>query len=199
MRNLLTVFLIILGFSSYTQKTKEIGLLFSDVNSFGLTYRTGNQNALFRINTIVAQGSSISEDGGSSTFDSSNNSFGLELGKEYRSAIDDKLDLRYGLDLNFNYNKSKSESEDRNDSNNDTISEIETFTPGLNLFIGLNYHLNDNILFGAEVLPSINYQFGERKSTNSGETIKYDIKSWTYGFNSQFVRLNLVYVFLKNS
>lgn len=195
MRNSITVFLITLTFSSYAQKTREVGLLFSDINSFGLTYRNGNQNALFRINTIVAQGSSSSEDNGSSTIDSNNNSFGFEIGKEYRSVLDEKLDLRYGFDLKFNYAKSTSETEDSNDSNNNFLSEIETFTPGINLIIGLNYHLSNNIFFGAEVLPSVNYQFGERKSTNSGETIKSDVTSWSYGFNSRFARLNLVYVF----
>lgn len=45
--------------SQETKKQKEVGLVFSNLDNFGLTYRSGTANSLFRLNTLFISGANI--------------------------------------------------------------------------------------------------------------------------------------------
>jgi hypothetical protein len=57
---LLIIVLVSCSVFSFAQeskpKTKEVGLAFSGFNSFGFTYRVGNDKALWRFNTLAISG-----------------------------------------------------------------------------------------------------------------------------------------------
>jgi len=40
-------------------KQKEVGITFSNLNDFGLSYKFGNSNSVWRINTLFTSGSNI--------------------------------------------------------------------------------------------------------------------------------------------
>jgi hypothetical protein len=75
-----------------TIKRKEIGLVFSDLNNFGLTFRTGTDKSLWIFKTLLISGGTFDQIGDSSANKQSHSGFGLQLGKEYRKAIAENIE-----------------------------------------------------------------------------------------------------------
>lgn len=170
-----------------TIKVKEVGILFNNLNNFGLTYKLGNSNAVWRINSLLISGSSVKEN--LDTLERSRKSagFAIKLGKEFRKTISDKLEFRYGADVFFDYRKQEFVS------SNSTFGD-ETYRPGVNLVIGFNYLLSENLLLGAELLPSFNYLTG--RSTSSGAfNSPQRIEGFEYGLSNTSALITLAYRF----
>ena len=89
-------------------KVKEVGLVFSNLNSFGIRYKCGNEKSLFRITALTINGSDMNSSSsanslnGNSTNTSTNPanslSLGLNFGFEIRKHISEKIFLFYGID-----------------------------------------------------------------------------------------------------
>jgi len=60
-------------------KQKEIGLVFNNLNNFGLTFRTGTEKALWRFNTLYLSGNNMTQTADSSETKNISNGFGLKL------------------------------------------------------------------------------------------------------------------------
>ena len=171
------------------EQQREVGIAFSDLNNFGLTYKTGTSKSLWRYNILAAN-----LNGGENSYENQSNNFinlGLNasIGKEFRKVIANNLEFRHGIDIGFFYNYSENES---NGSKNTT----SFISPSVNGVIGVNYLFNTNFAFGVEILPSISYQFGTTKYSNNGqETSDRDINHWSIGFQNNFARLSLSYRF----
>ncbi len=157
------------------KKVKEVGLVFTGLNSnFGFTFKTGNENALWRFTALNLTGN--------------------------RKPILNKVSLRYGMDLGFNF--SYSNETFKNSNNGTTIYETEDkriiYTPEIKFLLGVSYLLNDKIIVGAEILPEISYKIGsstqERKLPNPDKTEK-DISGFGYGFSNNSVRFSIAYRF----
>lgn len=180
-------------------KVKEAGLVFNDMDNFGLTYRIGSTHSLWRFNTLLFTGSnSIAT---SKELQSSNNKigFGVKIGKEYRKDIAKNLELRFGADLSFNYIQSSNEYNKRESNDFDRLEESVTYVPGANLVLGLNYVINDKFIIGAEILPYFSYSYEEQEITSFAEsaidnvvTNKY-ISGFNFGLSNSSVLLSLVY------
>ncbi|MCU0417513.1 MAG: hypothetical protein MUE33_10060 [Cytophagaceae bacterium] len=84
-------------------KQKEIGLVFSSLDRFGLTYRVGNQKTLWRFSTLALLGDQLNKEKDSLYQNVENYGVLLGFGKEYRKALVEKVELRYGMGLFFNY------------------------------------------------------------------------------------------------
>ena len=182
-----------------TLKQKEIGLVFSNLNNFGLTYKTGTNKSLWRFNTLFVSGNNLEETGDSLLNTQSNIGFGVKIGKEYRKEVIDNLQLRFGADISFRYSQSKSDYDDKTVNDYDRLYERTTYQPGFNLIFGFNYLLGDNLLIGAELLPRFSYTTGEsvekRYYSTDGKEMKSDISGFSYGLSNTSVLLSLAYRF----
>ena len=180
-------------------KQKEIGLVFGNLDNFGLTFKTGNNKSLWRFNTLIISGASMDNTADSIENKQNSTGFGVKVGKEYRKNIVNNLELRFGADLSFRYAQSKNEYSDKTVNDSDRLSERITYQPGINLVFGFNYVINENIVLGAEVLPSFNYVLGTsvEKSpwNNNGEEIKSDISGFNYGLSNTSALLSIAYRF----
>jgi len=203
MKNYLFIFILLfIAHNFYGQdpiKQKEIGITFSSLNNFGLTYKSGTNTSLWRFNTIFATGNN--QKNTSDSLITKQNSFGVGLraGKEFRKLITPKIELRYGVDLSFSVNQSKSKNVSLTSYKYETSQNITTYNPGLNLVFGFNYLLGDQLALGIELMPGISYSTGKytqtAKTPSHFKTDKQDISNFSYGLNNQFAMLSLSYKF----
>jgi len=178
-------------------KQKEVGLVFNNLDNFGLTYKTGSEESLWRFNTLFISGSNIEESADSLYNNQSNLGFGIKFGKEFRKVIVENLEFRYGLDLAFTYSQSMYNYDDKSVGNHDITSERTTYQPGINLVLGLNYVFQERFVIGAELLPHFSYITGISKGSrynNDSETGRA-ISGFSYGLSSTSALLSLSYRF----
>jgi hypothetical protein len=64
-----------------TVKQKEIGLVFSNLDNFGLTFKTGTDKSLWRFNTLFISGSNMDNTADSLVNNQSNMGFGVKIVK----------------------------------------------------------------------------------------------------------------------
>jgi hypothetical protein len=180
-----------------TIKQKEIGLVFSSLENFGLTFRTGTDKSLWRFNTLFISGGTYDQVADSSSNKNSNAGFGIQLGREYRKVIVENLELRLGVDISFSYSKVKSEYEDKTVNDYDRLNEQTRYMPGINLVFGLNYVLNEKMVIGAEILPNFSYTTGTsvEKNLYTYYEVKSDLSGFSYGLFNHSALLSLVYRF----
>ncbi|MCT4637533.1 MAG: hypothetical protein N4A72_07480 [Bacteroidales bacterium] len=199
MRKLVTVLLCLsVAYSLTAQestKQREVGLVFSNLDNFGLTYKIGTNKSMWRFNTILLSGgkNTYKIEGSDKDQTEKNFGFGIKVGKEFRKKLKQKIELRFGADLLFNY------------SNTEKIEETKKFyESGVNLVFGLNYLISDNLVIGAEILPYMTYKKSEidiEKQYYIGnydtitERQKDDISEFNYGLSSSSVLLSLTYRF----
>jgi len=192
------LFLLATAFGMKAQEKenqKEVGVQFSSLNSFGLTYKSGTSKSLWRYNVLAARLGNIDHNFENDTFDQSHNSFNISasIGKEYRKEIATNLEFRYGVDISFDYNYNKN----RNGPLllNNFYAKRQAYSPGVNAVIGLNYVINDKLVIGAEILPNVQYSFGEVERLDNGTVYKGDLREWNFGLNSNSARLSVAYRF----
>lgn len=178
-------------------KQKEVGLVFGNLNNFGLTYRTGTTKSLWRFNTLIIKGNNQESKADSLVTKQSSMGFGLSIGREWRKIIVEKLEFRFGADLAFDFNSSKTEIDDKAVLDRDELDKRTTYSPGVNLVFGLNYQLNNNFIIGAELLPTFRYVTGtstlDRKNSSYYNNIESDISGYSYGIQNTSALLSIVY------
>jgi hypothetical protein len=173
-------------------RQKEIGLVFNNFDNFGLTFKTGTEKAMWRFNTLSFNGNFIEKTNNNDENEEGNLGFGLNIGREYRTIANEKLELRIGADLSFRYQKYKSEDL----AGSGRIREDIYYYPGINMVLGLNYLISDNLLFGAEVLPSVSYVKGTREISYPNQPVdKDEEKGFTWGFTNKWVLISIAYRF----
>jgi len=193
---LLTIALTLSINAQEKTKQKEVGITFSNLNNFGLSYKFGNSNSVWRINTLIASGSETKETADNIETNYKSSGLTVKFGKEYRKKVTDKLEFRFGADLSFGYQKHETDYTNATSLNNYTSSKKTTYRPGANLIIGFNYLLSENIILGAELLPGFNYLTGTSNEVNSNYTeIETDISGFDYGLTSTSALLTLAYRF----
>ena len=137
------------------QKQKEVGVVFSNFDNFGLTFKTGNKNSMWRFSSLFCGGQKSIKD--PSNLNRNEISTDLKIGKEFRKSINDNFEFRYGLDLAFGYGNMKSYTNDK---------QIR-YSPSINLVLGVNYITKNNIILGAELLPYVGYSIQNITETNN--------------------------------
>ena len=193
--------LLLLSFSLSAQQApsqKEVGLVFNSLDNFGLTYRTGNQKALWRFQTVLISGKNEETVQDSILSASNELGFNLRAGREYRKEIVENLELRYGADASFGYSQSSSETQDQSHLNSDRSYESFAYQSGINLVIGFNYLINEHLMIGAELLPGFNYSTGERVYNSGDSSIEKEITEFTdysFGLSSNSAWLSLAFRF----
>lgn len=176
-------------------KQKEVGLSFSNLDNFGLTYKFGTTKSMWRINTLLASGANRNTGVGASENESTSVDFGLKFGKEFRKPVTTKLELRYGADISIDYSYSKGLAISPSLPGSYT-TKTSTYSPGINFVLGFNYLISENILIGTEILPGFKYTKGTSTTSfglNSEET--NDISGFEYGLSNSSALLSISYRF----
>ena len=180
-------------------KQKEVGLVFSSLNNFGLTYKTGTDKSLWRFNTLYLSGTDRENIRENIDYTITSMGFGVKIGKEYRKDIGANLELRYGADLSFGYSYNKAVTTYQMDNVYESSRVQKIYSPGVNLVFGLNYLISENLILGAEILPYFTYKTGTytQQVTNPiiGNEMKADISGFSYGVSTSSVLLSFVYRF----
>lgn len=197
-----TLLFLLVSYSFMAQETvkqREIGLVFNNLNGFGLTYKTGTNKSLWRFNTLMVSGNNMNNKSDDTTLKQSSFGFGVKIGREYRKNIVKNLELRFGADLSFLYTQAKSDYDYLAYNNQVRINEMTSYSPGVNLVFGFNYLINEKIIFGAELLPSFNYVTGTAAETlfynNDAQEVKQDFSGFNYGLSNTSVLLSVAYRF----
>lgn len=181
------------------EKQKEFGLIFSNFDNFGITYKTGTAKSLWRFSSLSISGINMNQPADSTIAKQNNFAFGIKVGKEYRKNIAKNLELRFGADLSFSYSLSKADYDDLSVRDFDGVDSQSNYSPGFNLVFGLNYVLNDNLVIGAEVLPGFTYTTGsstsEYHNSNYVREEKNEFYGFSYGLSNNSVLLSLAYRF----
>lgn len=184
-------------FAQETSKTKEVGIVFSNFDYFGITYRTGTNKSLWRFQSLYLNNNNSNFLSDSLDQKSKTNGFNISIGKEFRSQLTDKINFRYGVDISFGYSQNSQTYDDKTITNRDDVRSSKIYSPGLQFVLGLNYLVNEKVLIGAELLPGITYNFGQSSEFDyySGTTIEFDSTEFIYGFNNYAARLSIIYRF----
>lgn len=174
-------------------KIKEIGIVFSNLDNFGLSFKIGQEKTLWRINTMLISGGNMEETMDSAV--SKTRSIGLMfgVGREYRKSIAKNLELRYGADLSFRYQNNKL---DFNDNENTRLSTRTFYEPRFNLVLGFNYVTKEQLIIGVEILPYFSYTFGSMvDDLNDDDRIETDISGIDYGLSNTSIMVSVGYRF----
>ena len=137
-KNLFSIVLLISVLTIQAQekdKVKEVGLTFYNLDGFGLTYRLGNENAVWRFNSLFF---GTTDQSGNNSNNNKSIGLGSSLGREWRKAMTDKLDFRYGVDVFYNYRKNTADNYLTPELENENIFN----SGGLNLILGFNYEVS---------------------------------------------------------
>lgn len=191
---LLTIAFAISMSAQDSTKQKEIGLAFNNLDNFGITYKFGNSKAVWRLSTMLINGQKSNWIYGNQVQEQNSIGFELAFGREYRKLIAQKLEFRYGGDIHIKYSKGSTESIDKFNSINDFTSETVRSDQGVNVVLGFNYLITDNLLIGAELLPYFGYESIKSTSTSGAVKTKNNLSGFHYNF-SKNVLLNLSYRF----
>ncbi|NQT76241.1 MAG: hypothetical protein HQ565_00905 [Bacteroidetes bacterium] len=174
-------------------KIKEVGVVFSNLDNFGLSFKIGNEKALWRINTLLINGGNSEENMDSVVSKTSSIGFGFGVGREYRKTIAKNFELRYGADLSFRYINQKSEL---NDNEYNRSSTRTYYVPRFNLVFGFNYVIKEQFIIGAEILPYFSYTFGSRVDEFSDDDNREtDISRIDFGLSNTSIMLSVGYRF----
>lgn len=180
-------------------KVREVGLITSDLNNFGFTFRKGNQRSVFRFNAFTTSLSSndITDNINDDKFTRSNFDFGLRIGKEWRTSVSEKLEIRTGFDLGYSYSQQKDERLDPA-TQSVVIEEFLTKSSetGVNFVFGFNFLFGDGFVLGGEVLPGYYYRTLDVESKLSTVTnVIRTEEGATFDLSTSSLRLSLLYRF----
>jgi hypothetical protein len=175
----------------------EVGLIFSSLNSFGLRYKCGNDNVMFRLTSVVLTGTasvnsydnySFNGVNDNSVSNSTSNSIGpgLNVGIEKRVWVGHGFCLYGGLDWINSFSRTASNTTTPGTSlntytqangtfitqsaviNNASSSTAWTINSGLGVALGAFYKFKKSFSAGVELEPSITYKYTE--TTTSATT-----------------------------
>ena len=186
------VALLFIQYSSAAQEAnssiKELGINLSG-STFGIRYKTGNGNTLFRMTLLSLSGSSSNYKSPSNNGSRSNSQgLGFNFGLEKRKLVSDGLNIYFGSDILTSYHRNTYKN--NSSSLSQTATDL-TLSPGIGLVLGFNYEISSKINISAEVMPSISYSFTKSTSNNDGTITKTTSTGLDYGLRTSGVNLTL--------
>lgn len=166
--------------SQEKSKSKEIGIYFSNLDAFGIRYKSGNEKTMFRLTAVsLSIGSSSDDNGSGISQDRIYSGFGLNLGLEFPVKINDQFNFYYGGELQTSYYYDKTKITGSADT------KTNTYGAGLGFIMGFSYTFKSNISLSAEIVPSFNYRYskmGERKYSSYGFGLSNNSAGITIGY-----------------
>jgi hypothetical protein len=197
---ILGIFCLFTSFTSVAQdspKVQELGLVFRNLDNFGVTYRVGTEKSLWRFRATTLSGRISRSDVADTDRSSTNHGLSVIVGREYRKALENNFEFRYGMGLGFGFQVENEEEEDLNNVGQKTEIRNFRYSPSLRFIVGVNYVVSEKWVFGAELLPFVSYQITDRTvdGTNFSEPRDESISVWTYSVSNQTVSLSVLYRF----
>ncbi|HEY4798687.1 MAG TPA: hypothetical protein VII99_06365 [Bacteroidia bacterium] len=183
-----------------SSKTSEVGLVFTNLNSFGFRYKCGNDKTLFRLTVLSLSGSNtngyysnysnLGTNAEIPTNPSSSLGAGLNAGIERRNRINETLYFLYGLDLINSWSESKSNTTTPSPLsisyvqnnveivqtaivNNTLNSKAWTINTGLGIVVGVACKINNAFNLSAELIPSVSYKYTQTTTTNTTYSVRW--------------------------
>ncbi len=182
--------LVIVPFYSFGQNTipriREVGLNLSGPHTFGVRYRSGNENTLLRLTLSSLAGSNQSYKTTSGSNKNGATGIAFNIGFEKRKLVSDNLTCYIGSDLLTSYTSNTNES--------DNLSQKSTtwnVSAGLGLVLGFMYKINNDINLTAELLPSIGYTYGKSTTNFNGTKTVQTNTGINYGLSDTGANLTL--------
>jgi hypothetical protein len=157
---------------------REAGLAFHGLNHFGVIYRTGTADRLWRFNSSFVTGNNEKSRSDNQERIIRNFNGSLWAGREYRKSLHEKIQIRTGFDISLDFRHWKQKTDDLTVFNNDDEQSRTTWRPGVNAVIGMNYLISDRMLVGFELLPGIGYVFGTEMRRSAGQNREWDISGF---------------------
>ncbi len=177
----------------------EIGIVFSSFNNFGMVYKTGKKNTLFRARLLALDlgiSSATSNKSDSTKTKHSGYGAGILLGFEKRVPIVKHLSFVAGLDAGVQYTYSRTEFEYFTYSL-DTQYKRWTISPVLSGVIGFSYTIKEVLVLSVELYPSVVYSFTKEKGTYQGSDYEVKEKNLGFGFSNSTAGITVAYRFGK--
>lgn len=194
---LITTMVLFVSSLSAQERIKEVGLSLYDLDGFGLNYKVGTRENLWRLNSIYSSGNTHRETDTSTETDRRNFGTSFHAGREFRKTLADDFEFRYGFDVSFSYYRFKVESRGADTDILLSSEKLTEFLPGVNAVLGVNYLIKNKVVIGAEVLPGLSYKTGKKENLNvySGETTELRTSGLNFGIHSSSVLLVIAYRF----
>lgn len=164
-------------------KKHELGLSLSSFNSFGVVYRFGTEKNLWRIstvNTFIRRSETKSINSISNRKDTS---FGIGIGKEFRTNIDQKNQFRWGIEASYRYRKDHSDFRSLNTGILDRTQTNTTNVIGIQAILGVNFPMGERLLLGVEILPAFTYEYGTEFEERVNPTFVNEFDNSEYRFS----------------
>jgi len=193
---LLGTFCALFLFAQESSRQQEVGLLFKNLDAFGLSYKIGNEKSMWRFSSLMISGG-ITTPPEQDEYELKDTHFGgkISAGKEFRKSISDKCNLIFGADVSFMYNQSVNEIKNKDLPEIKTTNKKQHYSTGINAIIGFNFLISDNLLFGAELLPDLTYSTSIATRILNGEKTKKESSQMNYGLTSSSAQLSIAYRF----
>jgi hypothetical protein len=179
-------FLLVISFIStiilYSQsRIREVGLNYSGYNMFGVRYKAGSENSLFRLTLLNIGGSNWRQQNNSYNYKNNSQGIALNAGFEKLKLAAENVYFYYGVDLMTSYN-----NQTIKDENSDLKTTDRTLKTGLGLVLGFAYHFSSNVSLSAEIVPSVWYSYQKMSNSGFGLNSSQTQKLFGYGFNQDF-------------
>lgn len=157
-------------------KIREIGLFTSDLNSFGIRYKSGTANGLLRLTAVALSAGKSTDDFNTSTNSRINVGFGLNVGAEIPVKLSEQFSFNYGGEFQglYSYNLSKSTG----------IADSKTnyYRYGIGFVAGFSYILKSNLVISAELVPSFAYNY-QKTSTTKNKSYGFSLNNYGAGIS----------------
>jgi len=138
----------------------EFGIIFSDLNNFGLRYKHGGETTSLRVSLLAMDMVSNKQTSGQNSGGSFKQS---EIGGGFRLGFDSKVKLfpafclllgaEAGLSCDYGHFTLETNGVTTDDH------KIKSYTPSISFIFGVNYVIKEHLVFGAEINPSVFYAF----------------------------------------
>lgn len=211
MKKTLFIISLLIGTNLIAQdslKQKEIGMMTSNFNNFGMFYKTGNIKNKWRFQTLVFSGNNetttqeqVREFITFPKEETSRSEYSIlcKVGREHCIPITPRFQIFVGADLisRFLYN-SETYPKGINDSLYKNDPKItQTYQLGIGGVVGFNYIIANCIVVGAELSPTVLYEHSktDNKFLTTYSKENNETKRFVYGFTNQSVLLCLSYRF----
>jgi len=156
---------------------------------FGLVYKVGKPNRLFRLETLFLNGTHSNIQNNTQTINTSSYGGGIRLGLEFRKDIVENLFFSYGFGIGALYAR-------QNIIDSSIVMQNTTTLSGnVNLLVGINYVLKDHWVFSVEALPFVQYDVITTKTDSSN--VELTNNQFFYELDIQSIRLVIAYRFGK--
>jgi hypothetical protein len=197
----ITTLLIIFVCSTLSAQEKtssrlhQVGITFSNLNSFGAIYKTGNDKTLFRLSLLslgYVNSNTFGRDQDSVEYKTSQLAAGIRFGFEKHIPVNKEFCFLAGAEFGFEYRRVNMPGYSGNDN-----KRIDwTITPGIYLLLGAEYVLKNHWVFGAEITPGVWFDYGKSTTTTNGD-ISTEITNQVFnaGFKSNSAALSVAYRF----